>query len=508
MRQTTLPNLGLNVVANYIGRFWSIASVYLFVPIYVRLLGMDAYGLIAFNAIVLALIFIADGGLSASFAREAAKSQNKKSLLDALVSIERVLWSILAFIGVTFFIAAPMIADKWLGSVQSLDRELIVQSLQLMPLAFVPQIAMSLYFGGLMGLERQVAGNALSTISNFLRSGCVIVPIYFMPDIRVFFVWQAIACTTMVIVMRYFLISRICDIKNGNFDNKSIIRGDFSFRIVKNMGLYTVGMFSMSIISALNTQIDKIVVSSIVSLNKFAEYALISTLSQIPFILTLPIAMALLPRFTKFIQLNEISDLKYIYRKSTYYISSIGASSGFILILFFDDIMTIWLTGQVLNQGSMIAARVLSVGSIFLTLQLTVYQLSLANGHVATNVKLGAITLFVSIPLQIILTVNYGIVGASIPWLILNVTTFIFLGMALNIKFPLSSLPAYFLVDTLPPILIAGMIIGSAKLTSVATDLGAFASCMTAGFSAMVALAICHFVRQYAMPPASPDSAT
>jgi O-antigen/teichoic acid export membrane protein len=500
--------LGVNVVANYVGRFWSIASVYLFVPIYIRFLGMDAYGLIAFNAIVLALIFIADGGLSASFAREAAKSQSTKPLLDALVSIERVLWSILVLIGISFFIAAPMIADKWLGNVQSLDRELIIQSLRLMPLAFVPQIAMSLYFGGLMGLERQVAGNVLSTFSNFLRSGCVIVPIYFMPDIRVFFAWQALACAVMVITMRFFLISRICSIENYNVELKVTSKGNFSFSIVKNMGFYTLGMFSMSVIAAFNTQIDKIVVSSIVSLNKFAEYSLISTLSQIPFILTLPIAMALLPRFTKFIEYNENNDLINLYRTSTYYIASIGAASGFILILFFDDIIMIWLSGQAFSQSSMIAAQLLSIGSIFLTLQLTVYQLSLANGHVATNIKLGVVALFVSIPLQIILTINYGIIGASVPWLILNVVAFAVLGVALNRRFLVSSLHTYFLADTLPPVIIAGLTIGAAKLISNTPDFGPFASCLAAGFSGMVALAISHFVRKYPMHPSARDSAT
>lgn len=96
------PNLRLNVVANYAGKFWGIASVYIFVPVYISLLGMDAYGLISFNAIVLALLFIADAGLSSSFAREAAKGQRGQELLDALTSIERVLFLILTLIGAIF----------------------------------------------------------------------------------------------------------------------------------------------------------------------------------------------------------------------------------------------------------------------------------------------------------------------------------------------------------------------------------------------------------------------
>lgn len=490
------PNLRLNVVANYGGKFWSIASVYIFLPVYIRLLGMDAYGLIAFNAIALALIFVADAGLSSSFAREAAKGQRGQELLDVLTSVERVLFAILIVIGAAFAFLAPVIADHWLGSVGALDRSVVIQSLQLMPLAIVPQIAMSLYFGGLMGLERQVNANLLSTVFSVIRSGCVLIPIYFIPDVRVFFTWQAISSIVLVLIMRATLHSHI---RAGDKHDTALapkICGHFSVAALKKIRKYALGMLGMSIVAGLNTQLDKLVVSKMLPLEEFAQYSLVSTLAQIPYILTLPIATALLPRFTNLLETNRSSELTRLYRSSTYYIASIGTIAGVALILFVGDVMTLWLQGQPIDDVTVRSARLLALGGVLLTFQLAPFQLSLAHGHVATNVRLGVTVLIVSVPLQIFLTSRYGVLGAAVPWLMMNAVAFTYLGVTLNSKFPVASPRLYFVSDTLPAVGVGVITLGTARFLVDAFDAGALNSCIVAALASLAALAIAHMLRR------------
>lgn len=489
------PNLRLNVVANYGGKFWSIASVYIFLPVYVRLLGMDAYGLIAFNAIALALIFIADAGLSSSFAREAAKGQRGQELLDVLISVERVLLAILIVIGATFAFLAPVIADHWLESVGALDRSVVIQSLQLMPLAIIPQIAMSLYFGGLMGLERHVTANLLSTAFSVIRSGCVLIPIYFIADVRVFFVWQAIASIVLVLFMRATLLRHIRAGYEHALASAPRIYGRFSVAALKKIRNYALGMLGMSIVAGLNTQLDKLVVSKMLPLTEFALYSLVSTLAQIPYILTLPIATALLPRFTNLLETNRNSELTRLYRSSTYYIASIGTISGVALILFVGDVMALWLQGQPIDDVTVSAARLLALGGVLLTLQLAPFQLSLAHGHNATNVRLGVTMLLVSVPIQIFLTSRYGLLGAAVPWLIMNALAFTYLGATLNSRFLVVSPRVYFMSDTLPAVGVGVITLGTARLLVVAFDGGALNNCIVAALASLAALAIAHVLR-------------
>lgn len=496
------PSLRLNVAANFAGKIWSITSVYIFVPVYLSILGIDAYGLIAFNAIALALLYVADAGLSASFAREAAKGSPGQSLLDMLVSVERVLLSLLVLAGLAFAAAAPLIADNWLGHAGNLRRDQVIQCLQLMPLALIPQIAMSLYFGGLMGLQRQVSANLLSTGFNIVRSGLVILPIWFFPDIRVFFVWQAAASLAMTVVMRAQLRNQIIRSSQIKGPGAAPPHGRFSAESLRAIRGYALGMLGLSIIAALNTQLDKLVISKLLPLSEFAQYSLVSMLAQIPYLLTLPIATALLPRFTNLLAQKRYQELGSLYRQSSYYIASLGAVAGLALFLFADAFIAAWLNSQPVESATVLAARLLALGGMFLTLQLAPFQLSLANGHNSTNIRLGIIVLCASIPLQIHLAGRYGVVGAALPWLIINAAAFIYLGVVLNRKFPLVSVTSWFFADNLATVLVAGLVLGAARILTHAINASAMTTCIVAAVAALAALGIAHLVFRQRSHPA------
>jgi O-antigen/teichoic acid export membrane protein len=481
------PRLSLNVAANYASKLWGIASIYVFLPLYVRLLGIDAYGLIAFNTIALALLYIADAGLSSSFAREAAKSEPGQALLDLLTSIERALFSILIVVGAGFILAAPLIVSHWLGSTGGMPVVQVRQCLWLMGVALIPQIAMSLYFGGLMGLQRQVSANLLWTGFSVARSGLVVIPIYFVPDVRLFFVWQAVVSIATLFLMRQVLRSHIIGPPRETSSHK--ISGKFSWPALRAIRGYAAGMLGMSIIAGLNTQLDKLVVSKMLPLNKFAQYSLASTLAQVPYILTLPIATALLPRLTNLLQRDDQRDeLAALYRNASYYISSISAVAGFGLCLFMPDVFALWMRGQSIHSDTVQAARLLVFGSMLMAMQLTPFQLSLANGHQATNLRLGAIMLLVSVPLQILLTQQHGVIGAAIPWLFLNLVAFVYLGITLNQRFPLVSVRQWFFTDNLPPILSAMLWLLIARGAADLLLMGALVSCFIATFGALAAI--------------------
>jgi O-antigen/teichoic acid export membrane protein len=490
MKSNANPDkISANLIFNFLGKSWSVFSVYAFVPIYIKILGQESYGLIAFHSLILSLLWIVDCGLSASFAREAARLKSRKSLLDTLVSVERVLIAILLPIGFIFIFFAEYISKNWLRSVDYIDANVLVHSLRLMPISIVPQILISLYIGGLMGLEKQVLANLLNTIFSVFRSGAVILPLFKYPDVRIFFIWIALVSIIMACVIRSAFIYGT---KNSLLDHdKSECEdnGRFSISVLVGIREYAIGMFGMSIIAGLNNQIDKIVVSKMLSLAKFSQYSLASTLSQIPYIVTLPIATAVLPRFIRMIGSNEVSSLSKVYQISNFWISLIGSYAGMFIICFTDDILFLWLDKVDFDRQTLIGIRILSLGSIFLSFQLAVYHLSIAYGHTKTNLKFGCIVLIISVPTQILLTSHYGIVGATVPWLLLNILAFVFLGVTLNRRFPLISIKKYFFNDTLSAFFLASIIMVSAKLVSQTLNFGLVGKTVTVIlFSALLGL--------------------
>jgi O-antigen/teichoic acid export membrane protein len=62
-----------NLIANIVGRFWAVASIYAFIPFYIHYLGVEAYGIVGFYTVLQGVLFIADVGLTATLNRELAR---------------------------------------------------------------------------------------------------------------------------------------------------------------------------------------------------------------------------------------------------------------------------------------------------------------------------------------------------------------------------------------------------------------------------------------------------
>ena len=68
-----------NIIANLAGRFWSIFSTFVFIPLYIKYLGFESYSIISFTLVLVGLMAFFDGGLTATLSREFARSDNSIS---------------------------------------------------------------------------------------------------------------------------------------------------------------------------------------------------------------------------------------------------------------------------------------------------------------------------------------------------------------------------------------------------------------------------------------------
>jgi O-antigen/teichoic acid export membrane protein len=487
------PSLRRNVVANYAGKLWSIASVYAFVPLYIQVLGIGVYGLIAFYSVALAILYIADAGMSAAFAREASREPDRARLRDLRASAEWALLAIVSTAGVAMMLCAGDIAQHWMNSGTALSQETATQCVRLMPLALVPQIVLALYNGGLMGRQRQVRANALTTLFSVVRSGLVVIPIWLVPDPRVFFAWQAAASWAFLLVTRAAL--------RRELGASALGAGRFSWRVLKPILGYAGGMLAMSIIAGLNTQLDRIVVSTLRPLEEFAWYSLAATLAQIPAIVTLPIAAALLPRLTELVESRRHEELRRLYELNSFMIAAAGSAAALALAFFADDVARTWMGDRALPAVLVPVIRILAIGGLFLALQLTPFQLSLAHGHNRTNVQLGIGILLVTAPLQFVLTTHFGLLGAGVPWLLLNAFAFVYLGVALNLRFNEGHAMAWFFRHSLPPVAVAAVVLGIARTVTLALQFHPLAASVVAAVSAGLSVAVSFALRRAALFP-------
>ena len=66
-------NLKHNIIANYVGQFYNILIGITMVPMYVSYMGIEAYGLVGFFAMLQTWFLLLDVGLTPAMARETAR---------------------------------------------------------------------------------------------------------------------------------------------------------------------------------------------------------------------------------------------------------------------------------------------------------------------------------------------------------------------------------------------------------------------------------------------------
>jgi len=80
-----------NVIANYLGRFYTIIIGIVVLPIYLNYLGAEAYGLVGFFTMLISWMMLLDLGFSQVLSRETARLRDK---VDGLLDIKLTLRSV------------------------------------------------------------------------------------------------------------------------------------------------------------------------------------------------------------------------------------------------------------------------------------------------------------------------------------------------------------------------------------------------------------------------------
>lgn len=443
------------MAANYAGKIWSIAAIYLFVPLYIKYLGIEAYGVIAFHSVLLGILFIADAGLSSAFAREVAKgNHNEAGLATLLRSLEGAYLVILFMIACGVGLASGWIANSWLKPSQEVPALILQTSIILMAATAAIQVAMSLYNGGLMGAEYHTIANSFQIAFSMARSGLVILPLYFYPSLVVYFSWQLLVCVFFLFWMRRTVWHKL-ELSSS---------AKFSIEALRNISKFALGMLGVAVISALITQLDKLVLSKMLSLQDLARYTVAGMLAQVPSIITLPIAVSLLPRLTRWVNERQTDVLVSLYQRFSYVIASIAATAGLIVALNPEQLIALWTGSSNLSSGLDMTVRILVAGHVMLALQYMPYYLSIANGHTRTNMIIGMAFLLVTPFILIVLIREFGITGAAVPWLLMNTCATILLATVLTRRFLNGQLRQWWINGFGAPLVITSICAGSINL--------------------------------------------
>lgn len=393
-----------------------------FVPLYIKFLGIESWGVIGIFTTLQAVMVIFDMGLSAAMTRELSRlsvlPDKEQEMRNLVKSMEIIYWGIAVLIGIVIISISHFIAFTWINPGQ-LSPQTIQNALLIMGFAMALQWPASLYSGGLIGLQKQVLLNEINIVSSTLRGGGAVLLLWLVsPTIQAFFVWQIAVSSLNTIILYKFLWRSIPATDKSAIFQKQLLIGIWRF---------AAGMGGISILALILTQIDKIILSRVLSLESFGYYTFASMVAMSLARLFTPVFYSIYPKLTQLAAGNNEDSLKQFYHKSSQFMAVLIIPVALVVALFSHEIILLWTQNALTADKTHLLVSILICGTAINGLMNPPYALQLAFGWTKLNFFTNLIAVILMIPLIYYLAIQFGATGAAIAWLILNIGYILFL---------------------------------------------------------------------------------
>ncbi|HTT77547.1 MAG TPA: oligosaccharide flippase family protein [Candidatus Binataceae bacterium] len=411
LAQTSIrQNLSANLISKLLSGLVNLACV----PIFLRVLGVSGYGLIGIWALLETFANLLDFGLSPTMTRELAASshdhEHAGQLRDLVRTLELCYWTIGAVIAAAITLAAPLIARNWLHS-SALATTSLHSIIILIAMLIFCRWPMSFYGGGLNGLERQVLLSWVSLLFSCVRNfGAVAVILWLSGSISAFFIWQlAINCVqtvTLSVLLWHCLPT----------GSKPVPRLILIHRIRR----FATGLTAVTLISMVLTELDKVVISKKLSLEAFGYYSLAWQIAASLYLISTPVFTAVFPTFARYATQRDKGRLANSYHHAAQLLAVLVLPAATTFIFFARQLIFAW-TGSLQTASHIwLTASLLTAGTAFNCVVSIPYALQLAYGWTALAFWTNLLSMFVTVPLLLVLTARFGGPGAASVWLLIN----------------------------------------------------------------------------------------
>lgn len=405
-------SLKLNIAANYAGQFYVAVVSILLLPLQVRLLGSEAYGLVGFFAMLSSWLQLLDVGLSPTLARETAKYRagalSPSEYAQLLVSTERLFLSVgVLAAGLIFGLSRP-IAGHWLH-LDTLRPEVAARAVALMGLVFALRWQATLSRSVLVGLERQVGVNVVNATFATLRSAGVLAVLHWVSATPgAFFIYQAVVGVCELAVLR--LGVRRC------LGPAAAQKARFSLAALRRVAGFSLTIAATSTLWIGVTQLDNLLLSKFLPLSQYAWFTVAVMAASGINLLAGPIGQAVQPRLTFFLSERNVSAFKATYSDATQLLSAVALTTSALVAVAARPLLWAW-TGNVdlANHAAPVLAFY-AIGNGMAAVIAMTYYLQIAHGDLSLHLKGISVFGALLVPTVVAATVSHGMIGAALAW--------------------------------------------------------------------------------------------
>ncbi|SCX52458.1 Membrane protein involved in the export of O-antigen and teichoic acid [Kosakonia sacchari] len=385
----------------------------IFVPVILRILGSENYGLVAFFSMLISLVGLLDAGIGSTFIKLVSTNRFNELKFKQVLAIFSKVCVFFLFVSLSviaaFYFQANYIAEKWLNT--TIEYDTVIACMKLIGMILGGMYLKSFLSSFINGMERQEL-NAIWGVfyTSFFYIGSYFALKYVSNNLVTFF--QTILLVTLFDLLITILIMLYLSIKNIKYLEKNTKSG-YEYENDEKLSFLNIIKFSLqlsglSTIWVIASQIDKIVLSKYVQLSDYAHYQIAAQLAATITIFTIPLTQYLLPRLSVLFHDGRFDDFINIFSKSLLaYVIIVSPIIPFFFI-FGDQLITLWVGSAELAVHINIYAQWLVGGAFFVGLINFVFICLYAQDKLKQHFYAYATYSAVAIPLSVLVAKFYG----------------------------------------------------------------------------------------------------
>jgi len=417
-----MASIKLNIIANFTGQVWVALINFGLVPLYIKFLGIESYGLLGFFVSLQTLVSVLDLGLGTTANREVARHSGSANgtdgqlLFDILSSLQYVYFGFAVIIVVGFWGASKSLATAWITA-ETISSNVLQMAIIIFGITVGLRWPLALYNGILRGAEKQVKLNMITiAIASVKGIGSAILIIFFSRSLLTLLAWHLLCGFIEVLV-------------TGSFAWKSVPKPlqnkrNFSYAALRSVFGFSATVAIISILAVAIKQIDKVIISKLLPLTDVGYYnTALQVYAGIQLFIT-PISTALFPRLSSLISIGKNKCLSDVYHRASKTISFSTSLVASIIMFNSRDLLYLWTQSPVVAERAWMPLSVLACAAIFNSVMQASYVLQLASGLQRIPLINNIIAFVVFTPISYFLVLKLGIVGGAISWAAYNLIYF------------------------------------------------------------------------------------
>ena len=418
-------SLKKNILASYASQIYVTLVGILILPMYLKYMGAEAYGLVGFFTVLQAWFNLLDMGLTPTVARETARfrggATDALSYRRLLRALQLIFFAVALLGGGAMFVFSGLIADGWL-KVQTLPLAQVQLALQLMAVGVALRWMSGLYRGCISGSERLAwLGGFNAFVATLRFVGVLPVLIWVGHSPAVFFTYQLLVAVVELAglaVKAYGLFPAVPPGQPLGWSPASL------FTPIKPVLKFSLTIAFTSSVWVLVTQTDKLVLSKLLPLADYGYFTLAVLAASGVMMISGPISGALLPRMARLQAEGNEAGLISLYRNATQMVAVIAIPACLVLAFFAEQVLWVWTGDAYAAVQAAPVLRLYALGNGFLALAAFPYYLQFAKGDLKLHLIGNAIFVLLLIPSLVWATWQYGATGAGYAWLGSNAVYF------------------------------------------------------------------------------------